>query len=769
MGGADGTWDALLEVQASDEHAGALFICILDPSTPQEHEVLHCPCGVGTGERLVALEWSPPGSQVAFQVSGAPVAVCWLEAPSPWRWPPKRARSISGDAGSEVLDGVEAPFGPHYPPGAGLHWARPATLPAAAVTRQGTLEVFWRRAAAAGSAPRWQQSVPLALPLAAPLERADVAATHAGALQVLAVSSSAPARAAVLAVSGDPTCITSAGLAISPLEVGPVAMLEAQEGRRVLHALFDPSSAGSAVVMQTQEHATGKLRLERWRATAAPAPPGNPQNPFGSEDVALLSGSALQVGQRIAALPRLTAIALSPNALLLGTVGTRPGSAGCLLRVTLLPGDADASSGGTDAAGARLLGDRLCWSMATRTSAWDVLAALRAQPVALAGALAAADAAVHAHPKTPRPGYARALNRLKAIALRGVSDFSADAVLQDVWARSTVAVVTCGIRALVRNEEAPPKAPAVPQQPPAAPSRTVTIDPADAAAISSWVTFVEELGGAFVAAVRRWVEAHAAAAEGAVGKDPDPNPVAHAAADALPGPRLLCDNLFMHDMREVLMIAALALKSQPDSGGKARLSALMAALQQISQALGIDQKAAGATEDGTTSAACFQGTYALHYARTSGGVRPLLAFRSAGGALIPALADAPALTHEQEMRALAPDGALVGWLGPLTPSNDMFASRRKRWRAERDAAFGLPTSADVCKWNGCTDSISLRELGWSAPPWHAASDGAGCTAELGFGAPGLRQSAYSQVVRQAWLNACPVTGAPWRCINPSLV
>ena len=78
------------------------------------------------------------------------VAVRWLEAPSAWRWPPERARSLGGDgadAGSEVLDGVEAPFGPHHPPGAGLHWARPAALPAAAITRQGTLEARQRLAA----------------------------------------------------------------------------------------------------------------------------------------------------------------------------------------------------------------------------------------------------------------------------------------------------------------------------------------------------------------------------------------------------------------------------------------------------------------------------------------------------------------------------------------------------------------------------------------------------------------------------------------------
>ena len=72
-------------------------------------------------------------------------------------------------------------------------------------------QVFWRRAAAAGGAPRWQQSAPLALALPAPLERADITAAHGGALRVLATSAGAPAQALVLAVSNDPTCLTSAG------------------------------------------------------------------------------------------------------------------------------------------------------------------------------------------------------------------------------------------------------------------------------------------------------------------------------------------------------------------------------------------------------------------------------------------------------------------------------------------------------------------------------------------------------------------------------
>jgi len=80
------------------------------------------------------------------------VAVRWLAEPSPWRWPPQRSRAGAGagagpsgaDAAVAVAgayaDGVEAPFGPQFPPGAGLHWVRPGALVAAAVTRQGTLE-----------------------------------------------------------------------------------------------------------------------------------------------------------------------------------------------------------------------------------------------------------------------------------------------------------------------------------------------------------------------------------------------------------------------------------------------------------------------------------------------------------------------------------------------------------------------------------------------------------------------------------------------------
>jgi hypothetical protein len=80
------------------------------------------------------------------------VAVRWLSEPSPWRWPPEHSRAGAGAgagpssadaaaaAAAAYADGVEAPFGPHFPPGAGLHWVRPGALVAAAITRQGTME-----------------------------------------------------------------------------------------------------------------------------------------------------------------------------------------------------------------------------------------------------------------------------------------------------------------------------------------------------------------------------------------------------------------------------------------------------------------------------------------------------------------------------------------------------------------------------------------------------------------------------------------------------
>ena len=45
-----------------------------------------------------------------------------------------------------------------------------------------------------------------------------------------------------------------AGLAITPLECHPVATLKIQDGRRLLHAVFDPSSGGAAWPTSTPSH-----------------------------------------------------------------------------------------------------------------------------------------------------------------------------------------------------------------------------------------------------------------------------------------------------------------------------------------------------------------------------------------------------------------------------------------------------------------------------------------------------------------------------------
>lgn len=67
-----------------------------------------------------------------------------------------------------------------------------------------------------GGAQRWLQSAQLALPVQAPLERADVVAATGNALRVVAAAVAAGdpnpgAHVAVLAVHNDPTCLTGTG------------------------------------------------------------------------------------------------------------------------------------------------------------------------------------------------------------------------------------------------------------------------------------------------------------------------------------------------------------------------------------------------------------------------------------------------------------------------------------------------------------------------------------------------------------------------------
>ena len=80
----------------------------------------------------------------------------------------------------------------------------------------------------------------------------------------------------------------------------------------------------------------------------------------------------------------------------------------------------------------------------------------------------------------------------------------------------------------------------------------------------------------------------------------------------------------------------------------------------------------------------------------------------------------------------------------VTSSTDLQVPSRTGW-------LGCDQISPWWCREGCTDSISLKPLGWNAPPQHAASDGAGCTAELGFGAAAPPLSAYAQVAPGSYL------------------
>ena len=63
----------------------------------------------------------------------------------------------------------------------------------------------------------------------------------------------------------------------------------------------------------------------------------------------------------------------------------------------------------------------------------------------------------------------------------------------------------------------------------------------------------------------------------------------------------------------------------------------------------------------------------------------------------------------------------AGLLGIPTPGGDMFVSRRKRLRAQRDAAFGLPTALDGSDWRAaepllCDRSNDLMKPCLMKPP-----------------------------------------------------
>lgn len=298
---------SLLAFGLQPEGDGAVPVCVLHPSCPEAHAVLHVPAhrsaepfAGGTAERdirLMTLAWSPAGSPTALLTAtqqglvyvwtmappeaeadaplcihewhgiraadaGAPLAgATWLTPPSSWRWPP-RPDSEGGPHSLETLFIPPPIAGSGVAGGCGgrLHWLRPGMLAFATVTTAGQLQVAWRGLGGAGGASCWRVSPPLQLPAPAgtaamlPVATADAAATASGLLALLVYDSAASGDAGdlqqqlhVVDIAGDPTAVPPGSSTAAQLgSIGSTA-LDLGIGWRVLQAAFLPVSAGSAV------------------------------------------------------------------------------------------------------------------------------------------------------------------------------------------------------------------------------------------------------------------------------------------------------------------------------------------------------------------------------------------------------------------------------------------------------------------------------------------------------------------------------------------
>ncbi|KAK9834511.1 hypothetical protein WJX74_003418, partial [Apatococcus lobatus] len=101
----------------------------------------------------------------------------------------------------------------------------------------------------------------------------------------------------------------------------------------------------------------------------------------------------------------------------------------------------------------------------------------------------------------------------------------------------------------------------------------------------------------------------------------------------------------------------------------------------------------------------------------------------------------------------------------IFPERDKLdvASRRKRWRAQRDAALGRAKHADS-RSAPKRDIVSGKDLSWDVPASLVSLSGL-----TFFHAPepstAPDQGHFAQVVQRAWQQACPLTGQSWRCVR----
>ncbi|BDA49571.1 hypothetical protein COCOBI_14-1900 [Coccomyxa sp. Obi] len=666
----------------TDDHSENDGICVLNPSSSEEHALLSIPGEDNTNRKTTSLEWSPADSkrqllaadrsgkcmiwsqtsantctdsmitgsdwqfQQTFHLSSAPVTVRWLEAPSSWRWP---RHPLSQDAAEP--QGIESPFGPHTSAQEELPWIRLGTVACAAVMHDATFQVAWCGRGGANVSFKWYQSPPVSLSLEGKLQAADVAVSTSGAIRVLAVTGSEPSKVTILTVSGDPTLLRSDGKPYEELHVQELATLPLTiAGQKIASAKFQPGSAGSAAllvsesrgsfvlsrftedpttgawsqaasrVVEVDESAAGMLRLSHAHDGASILLCQPSSNEYSQMTV--LDGHTLQVTHQKQLPGHCKSVAGSSN--MCCAITAHPSLDGKSTR--LLVHDLPLGTSGTTPA-TQMLSLRVCWSLVRRTSTWDVLqhVAVRSkeQPNLAAELLKHLDTALHTERYTQRPAYGMALNAFKLQLLAGLTDITARIICMDVWAHSYLQILAGQLKLLCHPEKNAPESA----------MGHVLVSAEDAAALEPWVTWIDEYVPFVLGCVRRWVQAR---------RDAGTDANKHACADTLPCVRLLPEGYYGKNLYEAVAACEVVSRALDGPTGPSvrtmRLKEMVETVRVVSGAILQDQKATGGVANTSSEAlgahldgakqaqAEFLGAYGMHYYRALGAVRPIEAF-----------------------------------------------------------------------------------------------------------------------------------------------
>eukprot|EP00873_Tetraselmis_striata_P039016 jgi/Tetstr1/459280/TSEL_004679.t1 len=445
--------------------------------------------------------------------------------------------------------------------------------------------------------------------------------------------------------------------------------------------------------------------------------------------------------------------------------------------------------------------DRMLWCMLHDHHHWDVVARLQAlRGVRLEGgkgssaaaasqsgmqlALQLADDALHAHPRSTRTVYGAGMDLLKAAALAEEEHPDARAVLMDLRTRNYLAVVENMFKSFFHQEDFYVLLHRQKQQSKPAAHH---LGHAEREALLRWTDWMVEYCAFFMSAMVTWVARHRALAAAGPGKLPPPG----LPASAIPCVRLLPDQAFLKRLTGTVIFCLFCVQT-PDQqlqGKRDKLNRVVEFLKRAGVAIQSNcqvprvedpEKAGAEVAAGRSAAACFQAQFSLHYSRTGGAISwQVIAdviSQCQTTASVEPLSDEAMYDTARRLgllpgpkpRPAPPAGALFLAATGGGPLHGVTHARRKRWRSQRDAAFGIAREADAgappttATAPACErDIVSGAPLAGRAEGMLEDTSGGFLTAgqpsaEVPGGHVGCMLSAGSAV--------CGVTGARWKRI-----